>query len=311
MKFTKIRTIIISGLLLFSAVGLHAQEGVQSYSEIRRDVVYGDSGIETSMDIYLPVKGEKPYPVHIYIHGGGWTGGNKKIGGDKGEVFKELSQQGFIGISVEYRRKDSDKNQYLRECVVDSVQALRYVFAHADEWGINKENIFVWGGSAGAHLALMVSAAEPGMFPGSDKALDQVETPVNAVVAWFPPTDMEHYEQISVEKNGKLRDLSNRMGCKVEDEPEAYKEISPLEQLGPDFPAVCLFHGDSDPTVNFEHSIRFHEKAQTLGVESVFHVVPGAKHGFGSAPRSIPSVGDGKYSIPQLTAQFFVDHLKQ
>lgn len=97
--------------------------------------------------------------------------------------------------------------------------------------------------------------------------------------------DLINYEMISVEKDGKLRLLSDRMGCLQEDNPSVYTELSPLENLSETFPPVLIFHGDQDQVVHLEHSLRFKQKADQLGVSCTLQVVRGAGHGFKVKPK--------------------------
>ncbi|WP_269526005.1 alpha/beta hydrolase [Coraliomargarita parva] len=283
-----------------------AQETPASaYGKISKDIPYKDTSERNVLDVYYPASGEGPRPTHIYLHGGGWTGGGKGVGGKMKAVFDPLAEAGFIGISVEYRLVKKGSGPYMRTCVVDCMDAIRYIFTHAEELGVDTDNIFVWGGSAGGHLSLLCATAPSGTFPGD---LPDPEGGIHfkAVAAWYPPTDMLLYEDISVEYNHKLRDLSQRIGRTVEDDPVAFIEISPLAHLTKKDPPVRIFHGDSDPTVNIQHSIRFDEKAEKLGVPCELITVKNANHGFGSGNGQ--PIEPGIDVITKGTAGFFIEH---
>jgi len=128
--------------------------------------------------------------------------------------------------------------------------------------------------------------------------------PIKAVVAWYPPTDMPNYEAISVKFNGKLRALNNRMGTTPEKDPALFVELSPLDRLTRSAPPTLIFHGDSDGTVNLEHSTRFVQKAKALGVPCELVVVKNANHGFG--PVKGQTISPSLAAIESQTVQAFV-----
>lgn len=282
-------------------IGLIKSAHAEPYAEVRKNIAYNNADPENVIDLYYPQTGEGPYPTHIMIHGGGWVKGTKELGGLEGELFLKLSEQGFLGVSVEYRKVDKARNQYMRTSTVDALDAVRYVVAHAEELNVDPKQIFVWGGSAGGHLALMAATAIDNPELSDIPELASVSVKIRGALAWFPPCDMENYEAISVEKNGKLRLLSDRMGCTLEDNRAAYQEISPLYNLSSDCPPILIFHGDADNVVNMEHSIRFKKKTDQQGVDCTLQIVHNAGHGFSRQPEQSPSADD----IINASSDFF------
>lgn len=287
-----------------------AQEGsVSPYAKVVKDVSYKGSDPRNTLDLYYPQEGSGPYPTHVFLHGGGWVNGRKNIGGQTANVFQKLAENGFLGISLEYRLVDAKENRYMHACAVDTMDAMRYLIENAEALQIDPENIFIWGESAGAHLALLATTAPLDTFPGGNETPQGiVNAPIKAVAAWFPPTDMLNYEDISVEHNGKLRDLSKRMGRTVADDPVAFIEISPLEHLTRNDPPALLIHGDKDTAVHLEHSLRYARKAEQLGVPCEVVVVKNANHSFRKAGEE--ALSPSLEEITALTAQFFIDQSK-
>ena len=254
--------------------------GAEPFREIRRDIPYRDGDPLTTMDFYYPPEEGVLHPTQIYVHGGGWRGGSKAVRGRNEQFFVRLAEEGFLGISIEYRKLQAEKNIYMRESTMDVLDAVRYIFAHASELGVDTNRVVIWGSSAGGHLALMGAMASQLPRLSASPELATVPVQMKGVVAWFPPTDLVNYEVISVEKNGELRPLSDRIGCLQEENPAVYTELSPLENLSDTFPPTLIFHGDQDRVVHLEHSRRFKQKADRLGVPCTLQVVTGAGHGF-------------------------------
>ena len=149
--------------------GLHTWEGPKAKNgELRRietpaveNAKYGDHERQ-GMDVWFPhgkpVAGAKT-PAVIVIHGGGWTWGDR-IGAASGWLAR-CRKAGYALVSVSYRYIQDGRDQNLvppvRAPLDDALAAIRYVRAHADEWGIDVNRIGLTGGSAGACSSLYAS----------------------------------------------------------------------------------------------------------------------------------------------------------
>jgi arylformamidase len=133
-----------------------ASASVAAEPVVVRDVRYGDTpGDATSahaLDVYTPADpGAGPTPVMVYVHGGGWKGGDKARVGSKAEYF---TGRGWAFASVNYRLLPAGRHP---ANVNDVASAIAWVHDHAAEHGIDPDAIFVMGHSAGAHLAALVA----------------------------------------------------------------------------------------------------------------------------------------------------------
>ena len=124
--------------------------GVREY----RDVVYSTlpktpyGRRDLHVDIFRP-DDEKIYPALLMIHGGGWNSGDKSL---QVPMAQQIAKNGYVTIPVEYR--------LIPEAVYpaglhDVKTAIRWVRAHAAEYGIDPDRIAVSGCSAGAQLATL------------------------------------------------------------------------------------------------------------------------------------------------------------
>ena len=126
------------------------------------DLAYGEHPAQR-LDLYLPENAAKA-PVMVYIHGGGWSKGDKKAVGEKPVFFNRL---GWIFVSVNYRLLPDGRHP---ENVNDVALALAKVHDKVAEKGGDPERIFVMGHSAGAHLAALV-ATDPKPLERAGKSL--------------------------------------------------------------------------------------------------------------------------------------------
>src|SRR5262245_50594294 len=141
------------------------------------------SNFDAKLDVYSRTDTTAPQPTMIWIHGGGWTGGNKE-----GALFSLLPylEMGWNVVNVEYRLA---KVSLAPAAVEDCLCALRWVIRNAKQYNVDISKLVVSGGSAGGHLALttaMIPASEglDRQCPGTE------ELKVAAVVDWYGITDV-------------------------------------------------------------------------------------------------------------------------
>ena len=124
-------------------------------------------------------------------------------------------------------------------------------------------------------------SGDPGN-PNAKDPLERVDSRVQAIVAWFPPTDLINWGA----PNGYLGIETIRPGFferivgKVDDLPTALKRISPLYLVKVDSPPLLLIHGDKDKTVPLQQSEIMKAKYDELHRPVKLVVHPGGGHSF-------------------------------
>ncbi len=110
-------------------------------------------------------------PLVVYIHGGGFRGGSKNtIGAAK---IKALRAAGIHVASVEYRLLKHAKLPAAHE---DAVRAIQFIRSKSEAWGIDKERIGAFGGSAGAQLVAYLAWHDDMADPQSDDPIAREST---------------------------------------------------------------------------------------------------------------------------------------
>lgn len=108
-----------------------------------------------SLDIFWPRQADNPTPVVIFVHGGAWQFGDKRLINQKQEW---LAKNGIALVSVNYRFfPEVDFEQQ----AADVADAFAWVKQNSRQYNIDKQKIFLMGHSAGAHLVALV-ATDPG-----------------------------------------------------------------------------------------------------------------------------------------------------
>jgi acetyl esterase/lipase len=225
------------------------------------------NNFEAKLDIYSRMDSSEPQPTLIWIHGGGWTGGNKES-----QMFSLLPymEMGWNVVNVEYRLA---RVSLAPAAVEDCLCALRWVIRNAKQYGFDSNKLVVSGGSAGGHLALTTamipaSAGLDRQCPGTE------QLKVAAVVDWYGITDVadlldgENMKTYAVQWLGSM---PNRV--------DVAKRVSPLTYVRSALPPIISIQGDADPVVPYSHSVRLQQALKQAGVDGELVTVPGGKHG--------------------------------
>jgi len=250
------------------------------------DLSYASLSPAQKLDIYWPSEGNGPFPVIVSIHGGAFLGGDKR----DGQIVPMLAglERGFAVVGVNYRLSGEAKFPAL---VQDVKGAIRWLRANASKNLLDPARIATWGGSAGGYLSLMagVSAGVPELSDPSLGNPDQPDT-VQAVVAWFPPTDfLKMDEQLS--ETGMINanqgphaavssPESRLLGRQISQISDLVRAANPETYIRPGLPPFFIQHGYSDDTVPFQQSVNMAAKlSAVLGKDQVtLELLTGARH---------------------------------
>ncbi|MBI5842577.1 MAG: alpha/beta hydrolase [Chloroflexi bacterium] len=258
----------------------------------QRDIAYCTmDGVALKMDVYYPSSNESPWPATMYVHGGGWSSGDKAEGvGALG--IPSLQRAGFLVVAVNYRLAP----EHPFPAMIEDVKcAVRYLRAHAGEYNLDPNRIGAWGGSAGGHLAALLGTSDESAGFDVGEYLDQ-SSRVQAVVDMFGPTDLTAqfeggYEKASRVFNGFDPALA-----------------SPVTYVTPDDPPFLMLHGDSDELVPIEQSQILLAALQTAGVPAELVTVTNAGHSF--KPVTDAPIDPTREELSGLVVDFFLEHLK-
>jgi arylformamidase len=121
--------------------------------KVQKDVAYGQLPRQ-SMDIYMPAKLNRPAPILMFAHGGGWEIGDKKQHIDKGFNY---AKDGVVFVSIDYRLAPDVVHP---KEVQDVAAAFAWLKQHAPELGGDQNKMYVMGHSAGAQLVDLLATNE-------------------------------------------------------------------------------------------------------------------------------------------------------
>ncbi len=243
---------------------------------LQQDVEYGKGGGRPlKMHILKPkAAAAELMPVVVWVHGGGWRGGNKESGM---QLLAPFAQQGYFCASVEYRL--TGEAQFPAQ-IEDCKCAIRFLRAKATEFKLDPNRIGVWGGSAGGHLvALLGTSAGKKELEGTGGWQDQ-PSHVQAVCDYYGPSDLLRTVAGDTKGADPKGPVALLLGGPVRENKEKAALASPVTHVSAKSPPFLIVHGDKDTTVPLAQSQILHDALKKAGVEVTLKVIEGAGHGF-------------------------------
>jgi acetyl esterase/lipase len=234
-------------------------------------------GRPLKIDILVP-DGKKKRPLVIFVPGGAFLFAFKEGGLD---LRTYVAEQGFVVASINYRTA-LDGASYA-DGIADVKQAIRFLRAHADEYGIDPKKVALWGESAGGYLASMValSDGDPKFDRGAN--LDQ-SSRIQAVVDKFGPTDLSmiaaDFDEDMQRAYRQPNPTIGYVGGLTPDGKLADPASDPVNHLkGSVPPPFLILHGTQDRLISPSQSLRLHNALRAAGKDSKRYLIEGGNHG--------------------------------
>jgi acetyl esterase/lipase len=138
--------------------------------DVRRDITYTDgdapAGDKHKLDLYLP-KGQRNFPMLVFIHGGSWRSGDRNLYTVLGNRFAESG----IGVAIPSYRL-MPKNPHPAQ-IEDAAAAVAWVYKNLAEYGGDTKRLYIAGHSAGGHLVALLAL--------DDSYLKKHDMPISAI----------------------------------------------------------------------------------------------------------------------------------
>ena len=248
------------------------------------------------LDIYVPKDAKAKLPVIVAIHGGGWTGGDKR-----NPQVLPLVKDGYAIVSINYRLSQLAK---FPAQIHDCKAAIRWVRANAEKYHFDADHVGVWGDSAGGHLvALLGTTANNAELEGDESNL-KYSSRVQAVCDFYGPADFltindQAPPDTAIHHNAPDSPEAKLIDGAIPDNKDKATRASPVHYVTKDAAPFLIMHGDNDKLVPLAQSEQLAKALEKAGVEVKLHVVQGAGHGFPGHPELLPMI-----------KAFFDKHLK-
>ena len=178
----------------------------------------------------------------------------------------------------------------------DCKAAIRWLRAHAEEYGLDPERIGVWGSSAGGHLvALLGTTTEVASLEG-DLGNPEESSEVQAVCAWMAPTHILSMAALQPDMAAPGGVLHKLLGGSPEERGELARLASPVHHVSGDEPPFFICHGDADKTVPYQQALTLYEACARRRPRSLYTFQGAGQAG----PRERRTDGAGR-SLPSTS----------
>ncbi len=253
-----------STLILLSACSKSSVDPVETDLEasVHSDLPYGHDA-KQRMDIHLPAKRNRiDTKVFVLIHGGGWTGGDKSdIHSQVTELKKRFPEYAIANIN--YRLYNNNQFKFPSQ-ENDVNAAIQFLSSNSRSYNISTQFILI-GTSAGAHLALLQAYKHT----ASVKPI--------AVVSYFGPTDLADL-YTHAPNPGIPYLLTSLTGTTPVQNPDAYRQSSPVHFVSGNATPTLLLHGEKDDLIPASQSVLLRNKLQSVNVASKLVIYPNEGH---------------------------------
>lgn len=285
-----IAIVILFSLNIHRSYSSNDHPRLGNVSDVTADIPYCTGHDKQTFDLYTPINSllntyTTPYPLVIYIHGGGWQKGDKR-NSLLDYYGSSLTAAGFAVVSINYRL--APKHHYPAQnndvaCAINTIAKL------ANSYNIDVNNTILFGDSAGGLLA-------------SDYVLTRKDTPitVRGVISFYGVTDLINQLRYTKRNPNAYKFLGTR-------NVDTARSASPLYQpIAKTPPPFLFFHGTRDSVVSIEQAYKFYQRILAHQPSSRFIRVTNAGHGFNSSGHSTKPTSD---EIRRTLTLFALKHI--
>jgi hypothetical protein len=281
----------LSGVLLFAASAVFAQQPVNDKQGPRpypikpdfENVHYGPH--ERNVLDFWKAKSDKPTPLILNIHGGGFIAGDKTA--TSPVMLRYALDHGISVATMNYRYSTQAPYPAPME---DGARAVQFLRSKAPEWNLDPNKFAATGGSAGAGILMWVGFSKDMADPSNSDPIKRQSTklqvlgPVNGQSTYDP----REITKLVGEETAKIGPIRQLVGLKPGEQPDEriwklYEEASPITHVTRNAPPVFMYYARPmkplpvDNTGEGIHNPRMgyllKEKLDKLGVECEVHLI--------------------------------------
>jgi acetyl esterase/lipase len=238
------------------------------------DISYATGSNAQKLDIFLPDTIKSKNPVLVWIHGGGWKGGDKSEFRNSNRLT-ELKKRGYAVVVINYRLSGEAK---FPAQIYDVKAAIRWIKANAATYNFNADKVGVWGSSAGGHLsALAGTSGNVAALEDLTQGNSSLSSTVQAVIDWYGPTDFLKMDSLALLQgcassahNAATSPESELIGFQITTRPDLVAKANPITYISNDDPPFFIEHGLTDCTVAYGQSqLLYDQLVPVLGAQKV------------------------------------------
>jgi len=235
--------------------------------QIESNLIYKSIGERNlKLDLFFPNSSEKPIPIVIFIHGGGWRSGDKSF---QHPLANEVASQGYLCATIEYRLSPEAKYP---AAVQDIKSAIKWLKKNAERYIADSSKVTLLGCSSGGHLAALCGVTnnlqkfEPSDFLSDISAKVKAVIDIDGILDFTHPAESGKDTSELYPSVGKLW-----LGETYRENPKLWIEASPLKYISKSSPAFLFvnssidrFHAGRDSAVVLFNKYKIEYNIETL-----------------------------------------------
>jgi acetyl esterase/lipase len=197
------------------------------------------------------------WPVIVWLCGGAWTEMDRNV------WIPELAwfaKQGYVVASVDY--SVTARTRFPQQ-IIDIKEAIRFLRANAEKYGLDPARFAVMGESAGGYLCALAGVTGNIRDYDTGTNLDK-SSAVQAAVPWYPVTEVSSFPIADILVDALPPDIKK------------YPDVTKL--VTKDTPPYLLLHGTTDSQVPVSQSEKLYDTLQAAGVDSDLIILEGSEH---------------------------------
>ena len=241
------------------------------------DLSYGE-GDANKFDLYVPAdKSQNTYGLVVYLHAGGFTGGDKK---EDTQILQWLCSKGYVAAGINYTLKNETNGASVYSQSVEIRESIPYVISEAEKLRYKLDRMAISGGSAGGCLALIYAYRDADTSP----------LPVRMVFEGVGPADFhqEDWSTYGLDQNDEacavmFSAMSGTMISPEEIADGSYlqkvKPISAVDWVTKNAPPAVMIYGKHDTVQPFAASQSLAAALEKNGVDHRYFVAEHSGHG--------------------------------
>ncbi|MES2567485.1 MAG: alpha/beta hydrolase [Bacteroidota bacterium] len=263
INFTKILSSILPYFFIFILFSCRKDEEIKPLEEFR-DLSYG-SKQRNQLDIYLPTKRNLNTPLLIFIHGGGWTQGDKS---QVNAILKPFINKNFAVASLNYSYTDSETN-YI-QINEDISNAISYLISNSKNYNYSSTKVCLIGYSCGAQLGLLHA------YQNNDiKAVASVSGLANLMNPQY--TDTNNYIN---------KVITYYIGSQYKNSKQLWEKNSPYLFCNKNSKPTYIINAVSDEIVSCEDAKNLRQKLDSNNIPNCYQEYSGDHNLFSNLPSS-------------------------
>ena len=204
------------------------------------------------------------------------------------QVAPHVASGRYAAVSIGYRL--SGEVSYPAP-LHDVKAGIRWIRAHADQYGFDPDRICAMGASAGGHLTALVGTTNGSAeHAGALGSHDDQSSDVSCAIDLFGPTDLTAATPSSRPSGAGPTSRAAFLGEADGSQSALARSASPLLQVDPGDPPFLIIHGTADPLVPYSDSVALDAALREAGVPSTLMTIEGGGHGDFFGPETTEQV---------------------